>query len=165
MQAGTYYVAMTGGESEQWVGLYTLSVRFTPVGGGTTVGDVVPSPGSGTPPAGSTPRDAGETGDGADRQPARRWLNTETTGRLDRTGEADYFRVEIEEAGTVTVKATGAAAPVAYFGAKAEPLLYRSAVWSTSKEEASEAAWPVTPGTYHVAGVGDATQTGHTPWR
>ena len=55
VQAGTYYVAVTGGENEQSIGLYTLSVRFTPVGGGTTVGEVIQPSGSGPPPAGSTP--------------------------------------------------------------------------------------------------------------
>ena len=199
VQAGTYYVAVTGGESEQGIGLYTLSVRFTPVGGGTTVGDVVPPSGSGTPPAGSTSPDAGETGDGVDAQPAPVGevvppsgsgsppagstppdggepgdgaerqsapirLNTETTGRLERSGEVDYFRFEVEEAGTVTVEATGAAAPVAYFGAEAESLLHQSAARTRSvrRDETSRAAWPVTAGTYHVAVVGGAarTQTG-----
>ena len=165
VQAGTYYVAVTGGESEQGIGLYTLSVRFTPVGGGTTVGDVVPPSGSGPPPAGSTPPDGGEPGDGADRQSAPIQLNTETTGRLEQAGEVDYFRFEIEEAGTVTVEATGAAAPVAYFGAGDEPLLHQSAAQSASgrsREEPGGAAWPVTAGTYHVAVVGGAarTQTG-----
>ena len=159
VQAGTYYVAVTGGENEQGIGRYTLSVRFTPVGGGTTVGDVVPPSGSGPPPAGSTPPDGGEPGDGADRQPAPLRLNTETTGRLERSGEVDYFQVEIEEAGTVTVEATGAAAPVAYFGARDEPLLHQSAARSARREEPHGAAWPVTAGTYHVAVVGGATRT------
>ena len=162
VQAGTYYVAVTGGESEQGIGLYTLSVRFTPVGGGTTVGDVVPPSGSGTPPAGSTPPDGGETGGGAERQPVPIRLNTETGGRLDRAGEVDYFQVGVEEAGTVTVEATGAADPVAYFGAEAESLLHQSAARSTRREEPNGAVWPVTAGTYHVAVVGGAarTQTG-----
>ncbi len=165
VQAGTYYVAVTGGESEQGIGLYTLSVRFTPVGGGTTVGDVVPPSGSGPPPAGSTLPDGEEPGDGAERQSAPLRLNTETTGRLERSGEVDYFQVEVEEAGTVTVEATGAAAPVAYFGARDEPLLHQSAAQSASgrsREEPGGAAWPVTAGTYQVAVVGGAarTQTG-----
>ena len=84
---------------------------------------------------------------------------------MEQAGEVDYFRVEVEEAGTVTVEATGAAAPVAYFGAGDEPLLHQSAVQSasgTSREEPRGTAWPVTAGTYHVAGVGGAarTQTG-----
>ena len=197
VQAGTYYVAVTGGENEQGIGLYTLSVRFTPVGGGTTVGDVVPPSGSGTPPAGSTSPDAGETGDGVDLQPAPVGevvppsgsgtppagstppdggengggaerlpvlirLNTETRGRLDRAREVDYFRVEVEEAGTVTVEATGAADPVAYFGAEAESLLHQSAARSAKRDETRGAAWPVTAGMYHVAVVGGTarTQTG-----
>ncbi len=159
VQAGTYYVAVTGGENEQGIGLYTLSVRFTPVGGGTTVGDVVPPSGSGPPPAGSTPPDGGEPGDGAERQPAPLRLNTETTGTLEQAGEVDYFRVEVEEAGTLTVEATGAAAPVAYFGARDEPLLHQSAARSAGKEEPNGAAWPVTAGTYQVAVVGGATRT------
>ena len=159
VQAGTYYVAVTGGENEQGIGLYTLSVRFTPVGGGTTVGDVIPPSGSGPPPAGSTPPDGGEPGDGAERQPAPLRLNTETTGTLEQAGEVDYFRVEVEEAGTLTVEATGAAAPVAYFGARDEPLLHQSAARSAGKEEPNGAAWPVTAGTYQVAVVGGATRT------
>ena len=159
VQAGTYYVAVTGGENEQGIGLYTLSVRFTPVGGGTTVGDVVPPSGSGPPPAGSTPPDGGEPGDGAERQSAPIRLNTETTGRLERSGEVDYFQVEIEEAGTVTVEATGAAAPEAYFGARDEPLLHQSAARSVRREDLHGAAWPVTAGTYQVAVVGGATRT------
>ena len=157
VQAGTYYVAVTGGESEQVVGLYTLAVRFTPASGGTTVGNVVPPPGGSTPPAGSTPPDRGATGDRDDRQPVAIRLNTETPGRLDRAGEVDHFRVEVQEAGTVMVEASGAAAPIAYFGAGDEPSLpARAGV------RAVQAAWPVTAGTYHVAVVGGAarTQTG-----
>ena len=159
VQAGTYYVAVTGGESEQGVGRYTLSVRFTPVGGGTTVGDVVPPSGSSAPP------DGGEPGDGAERQSVPLRLNTETTGTLEQAGEVDYFRVEVEEVGTLTVEATGAAAPVMYFGAGDEPLLHQSAAQSASgrsREEPRGAAWPVTAGTYQVAVVGGAarTQTG-----
>ena len=152
VQAGTYYVAVTGGESEQVVGLYTLAVRFTAAGGGMTVGSVVPPPGGGTPPARSTPPDGGATRDREDRQPTALRLNTETTGRLDQAGEVDYFRVEVQEAGTV--EASGAAAPVAYFGAGDEPSLpARAGV------RAVQATWPVTAGTYHVAVVGGATRT------
>ena len=160
VQAGTYYVAVTGGESEQVVGLYTLAVRFTPASGGTTVGNVAPPPGRSTPPrgsrppAGSTPPDRRATGDREDRQPVAIRLNTKTTGRLDRAGEVDRFRVEVQEAGTVTVEASGAAAPVAYFGAGDEPSLpARAGV------RAVQTAWPVTAGTYHVAVVGGTGRT------
>ena len=160
VQAGTYYVVVTGGESEQVVGLYTLVVRFTPASGGTTVGNVAPPPGSSTPPrsstppAGSSPPDRGATGDREDRRPTAIRLNTETTGRLDRAGEVDRFRVEVQEAGTVTVEASGAAAPIAYFGAGDEPSLpARAGV------RAVQAAWPVTAGTYHVAVVGGSGRT------
>ena len=160
VQAGTYYVAVTGGESEQVVGLYTLAVRFTPARGGTTVGNVVPPPagspppGGSTPPAGSSPPDRGATGDREDRQPVAIRLNTETTGRLDRAGEVDHFRVKIQEAGTVTVEASGAAAPIAYFGAGDGPSLPARDV-----VRAVQAAWPVTAGTYHVAVVGGPGRT------
>ena len=160
VQAGTYYVAVTGGESERVVGLYTLAVRFTPARGGTPVGNVAPPPGGNTPPrgsrppAGSTPPARGATGDREARQPTALWLNTETTGRLDRAGEVDRFRVEVQEAGTVTVEASGAAAPIAYFGAGDEPSLpARAGV------RAVQAAWPVTAGTYHVAVVGGPGRT------
>ena len=96
---------------------------------------------------------------GAERQSAPIRLNTETTGRLERSGEVDYFQVEIEEAGTVTVEATGAAAPEAYFGARDEPLLHQSAARSAGREEPHGAAWPVTAGTYQVAVVGGTTRT------
>ena len=160
VQAGTYYVAVTGGESERVVGLYTLAVRFTPARGGTTVGNVAPPPGGNTPPrgitppAGSPPPARGATGDREARQPTALRLNTKTTGRLDRAGEVDYFRVEVQEAGTVTVEASGAAAPLAYFGAGDEPALpARAGV------RAVQAAWPVTAGTYHVAVVGGPGRT------
>ena len=154
VQAGTYYVAVTGGESEQVVGLYTLAMRFTPARGGTPVGNVAPPPRGSTPPAGSSPPARGATGDREDRQPTALRLNTKTTGRLDRAGEVDRFRVEIQEAGTVTVEASGAAAPIAYFGAGDEPALpARAGV------RAVQAAWPVTAGTYHVAVVGGPGRT------
>ena len=147
VQAGTYYVAVTGGDSEPGVGLYTLAVRFTPVGGGTTVESVVPAPRDNPP--------AGGSGAGAEQsRPATLRVNTETRGRLEQAGEVDYFRVEVQAAGTVRVEASGAAAPAAYFGAGNGPLLPQGA-----GGRAAQAAWPVTAGTYHVAVVGGATRT------
>ena len=145
VQAGTYYVAVTGGDSEPSVGLYTLMVQFTPVGSGTAVESVVPAPRDSPPAAGA----------GAEQsRPAALRVNTETRGRLERAGEVDYFRVEVQAAGTVMVEASGAAAPAAYFGAGNGPLLPQGA-----GGRAAQAAWPVTAGTYHVAVVGGATRT------
>ena len=147
VQAGTYYVAVTGGDSEPGVGLYTLAVRFTPVGGGTTVGSVVPAPRDSPPADGS--------GAGAEQsRPAALLVNTETRGTLERAGEVDYFRVAVQAAGTVRVETSGTAAPAAYFGAGNGPLLPQGA-----GGRAAQAAWPVTAGTYHVAVVGGATRT------
>ena len=144
VQAGTYYVSVTGGESAPGVGLYTLAVRFTPVGGGTSVGSVVPAPRD-SPPA---------TGEEQSRPAALR-VNTETRGTLEQAGEVDYFRVEVEEAGTVMVEASGAAA--AYFGAGGGPLLLQGA--AGEGDRAAQAGWPVTAGTYHVAVAGGVTRT------
>ena len=154
VQAGTYYikvegaVAGEGAAARQATGAYTLVVRFTPASGGTTVGSVVPPPVE-SPPA---------NGEGS--RPARLRLNAETAGILQQAGEVDYFRVEVEEAGTVMVETSGAAAPAAYFGAGGGPLLLQRAVGEGNR--AAQAAWPVTAGMYHVAVVGGAarTQTG-----
>ena len=144
VQAGTYYVVVMGGESGQVVGPYTLAVRFTPLGGGTTVGSMVPWPGGGTP------SDGEESGAGEKSQPTPIRLNTETTGTLDQAGDVDYFRVKVQEAGMVTVEATGAATLAAFFGARNEPLL---------RQRAAQAGWPVTAGTYYAAVAGVSTQT------
>ncbi len=155
VQAGTYYVKVEGavaGEgaaARQATGAYTLAVRVTPASGGTTVGSVVPPPGA------SPPADGGAPANGAGSRPAPLRLNTETTGTLKQAGEVDYFRVEVREAGTVVVEASGAAAPAAYFGAGGGPLLPQRAAG-----EGGRAAWPVTAGSYHVAVVGGATRTG-----
>ena len=150
VRAGTYYVAVTGGDSEPDVGLYTLAVWFTPVSGGTPVGSVVPAPGS-TPPA-----TGGATGAGAEQsRPLALRVNTKTWGMLERAGEVDYFRVKVQAAGMV--EASGAVAPAVYFGAGNGRLLPQG-----TGGRAAQAAWPVTAGTYHVAVVGGAarTQTG-----
>ena len=145
VQAGTYYVATTEGENGRGIGPYTLAVRFTPVGGGTPVESAVPTPRD-NPPA---------DGAGAEQsRPAALRVNTETRGMLEQAGEVDYFRVEVQAAGTVRVEVSGAAAPAAYFGAGNGPLLPQGA-----GGRAAQVAWPVTAGTYHVAVVGGATRT------
>ncbi len=155
--AGTYYVkvegavAGAGAAARQATGAYTLAVRFTPARGETTVGGVVPSPGA-TPPA-----DGGAPANGEGSRPAPLRLNAETAGTLQQAGEVDYFRVEVQEAGTVVVEASGAAAPAAYFGAGGGPLLPQDAVGEGAR--AAQAGWPVTAGSYHVAVVGGATRT------
>ena len=157
VQAGTYYikvegaVAGEGAAARQATGAYTLVVRFTPARGGTTVGSVVP------PPVESPPADGGAPANGEGSRPARLRLNAETAGTLQQAGEADYFRVEVEEAGTVMVEASGAAAPAAYSGAGGGPLLPQRA--AGEGDRVVQAGWPVTAGTYHVAVVGGATRT------
>ena len=79
VSAGTYYVRVSGFENTS--GPYTLIVRFTP-----TLGD-----------------DHGGTLEGAASVP----LNSSTSGALEGRGDIDYFRVEVAQAGTLTVETTG----------------------------------------------------------
>ena len=143
--------ALEGAAARQATGAYTLAVRVTPASGGTPVGSVVP------PPVESPPADGGAPADGAGSRPAPLRLNAETAGTLQQAGEVDYFRVEVQEAGTVVVEASGAVAPAAYFGTGGGPLLPQGAAGESAR--AAPAGWPVTAGTYHVAVVGGATRT------
>ena len=67
VQAGTYYVVVNGAENRQVLGTCSLTVRFTPMGGGTTRGggasqfggNTLSGLGGNTPPAGRTPPASG----------------------------------------------------------------------------------------------------------
>ena len=87
VSAGTYYVKVSGFRSA--TGSYTLHVQFTPSGGGP-----------GTP----------TTDDHPDRrEDVRRTtrLNTATRGVLERSGDVDYFRVEVTQTGQLRIATSG----------------------------------------------------------
>ncbi len=79
--AGTYYIRVSGFENA--TGPYTLVVRFA---------------GTGTP---------GEDHAGTLEQASSVALNSSTSGVLGDGGDIDYFRVEVTQAGTLTVETTG----------------------------------------------------------
>ena len=79
--AGTYYIQVRGFENA--TGPYTLVVRFA---------------GTGTP---------GEDQAGTLEQASSVALNSSTSGVLEAGGDIDYFRVEVTQAGTLTVETTG----------------------------------------------------------
>lgn len=81
VSAGTYYVRVSGFENA--TGPYTLVVRFA---------------GTGTP---------GEDHAGTPEQASSVALNSSTSGVLEDGGDIDYFRVEVTQAGTLTVETTG----------------------------------------------------------
>ena len=83
VSAGTYYIRVSGFESpgEVATGPYTLVLRFTP----------------------APTDDHGNT-----REKARSVKpNSSTPGTLERQGDIDYFRVHVDQAGTLTVETTG----------------------------------------------------------
>ena len=200
VQAGTYYVMVNGAKNRQVTGTYSLTVRFTPTGGGTTSGGGGPRlggdtpPADGTPPASGTPPDEGERTDrpgggttsgggtprlGGNAPPAggtppasgtpptrdartdRRprevgvALNSELTGVLEGLGDRASFRVDVPEAGTLTVETSGAPHTVGPFGAGEQPALGQR---DAHHEDLS--FWSVRPvraGAYSVALVGTNT--------
>ena len=79
--AGIYYIRVSGFENA--TGPYTLVVRFA---------------GTGTP---------GEGHAGTLEQASSVALNSSTSGVLEDGGDIDYFRVEVTQAGTLTVETTG----------------------------------------------------------
>ena len=79
--AGTYYIRVSGFENA--TGPYTLVVRFA---------------GTGTP---------GEDHAGTLAQASSVALNSSTSGVLEDGGDIDSFRVEVTQAGTLTVETTG----------------------------------------------------------
>ena len=160
VQAGTYYVMVNGAKNRQVTGTYSLTVRFTPTGGGTTSGGGGPRLGGNAPPAGRTPpvsgapppRDAR-----TDRQPREVGvaLNSEMTGVLEGLGDRASFRVDVPEAGTLTVETSGAPHTVGPFGAGEQP-----ALGQRGAHHADLSFWSVRPvraGAYSVAVVGTNT--------
>ena len=136
---GTYYVAVVGGEGRTATGSYTLQVRFTAGDGGGPATD-----------HGNTRAEATPVG-----------VNTRTSAALERAGDIDYFRLEIRQAGTLTVETTGDTDTVGYFGAAGGDWL--NTVDGYGIDTDFRIVWQVTPGTYYVAVVGGEgrTVTGH----
>ena len=129
LMPGTYYVAVVGANGRTVTGTYTLAVRFTTGEGGSTADH-----GNSRP------------------QAARVGLNTETAGALEQAGDVDYFRVEVSQAGQVTVETSGTTDTVGYFGGATGGWLGQDD--NTGAEKNFRIASPVTPGTYYVAVVG-----------
>ena len=122
VQAGTYYIVVNGAENRQVLGTYSPTVRFTPAGGGTTVGGGDPRLGGNTPlRAGRFPI-AGRYRMGT-KEPnaAPEWsgtpLNSEMTGTLEGPGDMTSFPVDVPEAGMSTVETNGTPHTVGHFGA------------------------------------------------
>ena len=126
--AGTYHVAVVGANGRTATGAYTLAVRLTATGGGTT-----------------------EHGNSRDRA-TRVGLNTETAGTLERAGDVDYFRFEVAEAGSLTVETTGATNTVGYLGGTSGGWLSQDDDAGTDGN--FRIVRRVTAGTYYVAVVG-----------
>ena len=135
LMPGTYYVAVVGANGRTVTGTYTLAVRFTAGEGGSTADH-----GNSRP------------------QAARVGLNTETAGALEQAGDVDYFRVEVSQAGQVTVETSGTTDTVGYFGGATGGWLGQDD--NTGAEKNFRIASPVTPGTYYVAVVGAYNDTG-----
>ena len=129
--AGTYYIRVSGFENA--TGPYTLVVRFA---------------GTGTP---------GEDQAGTLEQASSVALNSSTSGVLEAGGDIDSFRVEVTQAGTLTVETTGSTDTVGQ-------------LWGADGQRLSEdddggsrlnfrLARQVAAGTYYirVSGFGDAS--------
>ena len=131
---GTYYVAVVGGDGRTATGSYTFSVRFTAGSGGSS------------------------TDHGNSRSLATRvGLNTQTRGALERTGDVDYFRVEVVRAGRLTVDTSGGTDTFGYLGGASGDWLAQN---DDSGTEANfRIARDVTPGTYYVAVIGGNGRT------
>ena len=95
-----------------------------------------------------TPDDHGGARSGAtDVEP-----NTETAGYLERTRDVDYFRVEVAEAGNLTVETIGPTDTVGYLqGAQGQYLAGNDNAGEGNNFRIERS---VTAGTYHVAVVG-----------
>ena len=165
VQAGTYYLMVNGAENRQVTGTYSLTVRFTPTGGGTTVGGGGSRLGGNTPPAGGTPPASGVPPNGGERTERRPRvigivLNSEMTGALEGPGDTTSFRVDVPEAGTLTVETSGALHTVGYFGVGEQPALRQSG--TPHGDLSYRSVRPVREGAYSVAVVGtnDLATTG-----
>jgi len=132
--AGTYYVAVVGGEGRTATGAYTFHVRFTADGAAA---------------------DHGNTRERATRVE----VNTQTDGTLDRAGDVDYFRVAVPRAGRLTVETTGTTDTFGYVGGARGGWLAQDDDGGTERN--FRIARDVAAGTYYVAVVGfNRTATG-----
>ena len=158
--AGTYYVMVNGAENRRVTGTYSLTVRITPTGGGTIGGGVGPRLGGNTPPAVRTPPARGappHRDERTDRRPrvVGLALNSEMTGALEGLGDMASFRVDVPEAGTLTVETSGAPHTVGDFGAGEQPALHQSG--AHHEDLSFWSVRPVREGAYSVAVVGTNT--------
>ena len=132
--AGTYYVAVVGGEGRTATGAYTFHVRFTADGAAA---------------------DHGDTRERATRVE----VNTQTGGALDRAGDVDYFRVAVPRAGRLTVETTGTTDTFGYVGGVSGGWLAQDDDGGTERN--FRIARDVAAGTYYVAVAGfNRTATG-----
>ena len=132
--AGTYYVAVVGGEGRTTTGAYTFHVGFTADGAAA---------------------DHGDTRERATRVE----VNTQTEGALERAGDVDYFRVAVPRAGRLTVETTGTTDTFGYVGGASGGWLEQDDDGGTGLN--FRIARDVTAGTYYVAVAGfNRTATG-----
>ena len=132
--AGTYYVAVVGGEGRTTTGAYTFYVGFTADGAAA---------------------DHGDTRERATRVE----VNTQTEGALERAGDVDYFRVAVPRAGRLTVETTGTTDTFGYVGGASGGWLAQDDDGGTGLN--FRIARDVTAGTYYVAVAGfNRTATG-----
>lgn len=136
--AGTYYVALVGANRRSVTGAYNLHVSFT----------------AGGPAA----ADHGNTRGTA----ARIGPNANTPGALERRGDIDYFRVDVTQAGTVTVFTDGETDTFGYFGGA-------DGRWLSRNDHSGggvnfRIVRQVTPGTYYVAVTGGKNRSATGPY-
>lgn len=132
--AGTYYVAVVGGEGRTATGAYTFHVGFT---------------------ADDAAADHGDTRERATRVE----VNTQTDGGLDRAGDVDYFRVAVPRAGRLTVETAGTTDTFGYVGGASGGWLMQDDDGGTERN--FRIVRDVAAGTYYVAVVGfNRTATG-----
>ena len=134
VNAGTYYVAVVGGEGRTQTGAYTFHVGFT---------------------ADGSAADHGNTRERATRVE----VNTQTEGALDRAGDVDYFRVAVPRAGRLTVETTGTTDTFGYVGGASGGWLMQDDDGGTGRN--FRIVRDVAGGTYYVAVAGfNRTETG-----
>ena len=133
----TYYVAVVGGEGRTATGAYTLELLLDGVGG--------PGP---APEYGNARAEAAPVG-----------VNTRTSAALERAGDVDYFRVDVTQAGRLTVETTGTTDTFGYVGGASGGWLAQNDDGGT--EYNFRITRDVMAGTYYVAVVGyNRTVTG-----
>jgi len=136
--AGTYYVAVVGANRRSVTGAYNLHVSFTA--------------------GGSTAADHGNTRGTA----ARIGPNANTPAALERRGDIDYFRVDVTQAGTLTVFTDGETDTFGYFGGADGRWLSRND--DTGGNVNFRIVRQVAPGTYYVAVTGGENRSATGPY-